>query len=131
MGSHPYSQFPNSPFASFSLLLSEAIEPHDLAAARRFIGLLALGRRRRLGIGGRRDRDGRGGALVLGRRACLAGSLAGRRALLAVLPVGFALPGRRDLLELQAELHRRIEEAFDRGEGDRQSLRDAAKRQAD
>ena len=36
-----------------------------------------------------------------------------------------------DLLELQAELHRRIEEAFDRRERNGQALRDAAERQAD
>src|SRR5262245_38272672 len=91
------------------LFLAKAVESHDLAAARGLRGLLggSLGGFEVGGSGHRRHRRRR--ALVLGR---------GRRA--AVDAGGGAIAGglaaaARGFLELQAELHGRIEEALHRG----------------
>src|SRR5579872_647891 len=91
-------------------LLAEAIEPYDLAAAL----AVRAGRRRRPGSGQGIDLV-RFGAWPLPRSGGI--RIAG----------GFRLGG----LELESELHRRIEERRDRIERDRQSLRDAAERQPD
>src|ERR1700733_3073155 len=96
------------------LLFAETVEPHDFAAAALFLGRRLC--RRSMG-GGRIDlfdrcrgwrRSG-----CLGRLAWLLGRL---------LVEG---------LELEAELHRRIEERRHRVERHRQALRNTAKRQAD
>src|SRR5262249_26840798 len=101
------------------LLLAKAVEPHDLTATLGLVGVRVRPRLRRFGIGG----DGHGHAglrrgLVLCRGARRVTALACRSALVR-------FPGLLDLLlgfgvhffELQAKLHRRIEEAFHRREG--------------
>src|SRR5437660_4593745 len=106
-----------------SLLLAEAIEPHHLAA-RWLVGIWLVGCRRR--IGGRGDGGDRRGPrpLVLRRRP--------QRLRTAILHVGRScalrlagsgVPGLFDLLELQRELHRWIDERLDRRERNRQALR--------
>src|SRR3569623_1391923 len=118
-----------------ALLLAEAVEAYHLGAARRLVRIVGFLGRFGRGRGGRRrgrlrrDRRG-GGQLLLGRRL---------GAILAAIPGGFLrgiasgrLPvGLSDLLELQAELYRRVEEALDRLEGHMELLRHAAEGQAD
>src|SRR5215831_21186449 len=120
------------------LLLAKAVEPHDLTATRGLVGVRIRPRPRRLGIGGDGHRHaGLHRGRVLRRRARCVTVLA-RGSVLARLPglLGFPLGSRlgvsvRHFFELQAKLHRRIEEAFHRRKGHGQPLRHAAERHAD
>src|SRR5215831_15123505 len=120
------------------LLLAKAVEPHDLTATPGLVGARVRPRPRRLGIGGDGHRHaGLHRGLVLRRRARCVTVLA-RGSVLARLPglLGFPLGSRlgvsvRYFFELQAKLHRRIEEAFHRRKGHGQPLRHAAERHAD
>src|SRR6516164_7373947 len=96
------------------LFLAKAVEPHDLTATLRLVGVRVRLRLRRFRIGGDGHRHaGLRRGLVLRRRAR---RVTARRSALVRLPglLGF---GVRHFFELQAKLHRRIEEAFHRREG--------------
>src|SRR5712664_3024283 len=93
-------------FLARGLFLAKAIQPDDFGALARLRRLfLVFG-----GRGGNRQGGGRGDCRKAWRR-CLSGGI-----------------GR---LELQAELHRRVEEALDGIERNHQTLGNAAERQAD
>src|SRR5215471_21641992 len=115
------------------LFLAKAVEPHDLTATLRLVGVRVRLRLRRFRIGGDGHRHaGLRRGLVLRRRARRVAALARRSALVRLpglldLLLGF---GVRHFFELQAKLHRRIEEAFHRREGHGQPLRHAAERHA-
>src|SRR5215468_3278878 len=120
------------------LLLAKAVEPHDLTATRGLVGVRVRPRSRRFGIGGDGHRHaGLRHGLVLRRWARWVTVLARGSALARLAGfLGFPLGSRlgvsvRHFFELQAKLHRRIEEAFHRRKGHGQPLRHAAERHAD
>src|SRR6185437_6037430 len=119
--SFTYGRAPPAARLGPPLLLAESIETDDFGAAGRFV----VGTFRRFArCGGRGSGGGGSGRRGRGRRQLLLargfGGLSGRLAF-----------GLRDLLELQPELHRRVEEALDRLERHAELLRHAAERKAD